>query len=66
MIGNKFGDAPIKGEGMMVDYGDWGIPTKPEVETVYVERRVPAHLEDKAHWLIDTFLTSEGYDPEQM
>jgi hypothetical protein len=34
------------------------------VETTYVERRVPEHLEDEAHDLIDNWLRSKGYDPE--
>lgn len=59
-------DAPVKGEGMVVDWGDGIKPTKPKVETTYVERRVPTHLEEKAHWLLDTFLTAEGYDPEEL
>jgi hypothetical protein len=42
------------------------VPTKPEVETTYVERRVPEHLEDKMHELIDKFLRDHGYDPEEI
>ena len=37
-----------------------------ECETTYVERRVPIELEDEAHKLIDTWLVSKGYDPEEI
>ena len=63
---NKFGDAPVKGEGMEVDYGEGIKPSKPKVETTYVERRIPEHLEFKAHRLLDTFLVEHGYDPEEI
>jgi len=63
---NKFGDAPIKGEGMEVDYGDGIKPTKPKVETTYVERRIPEHLEFKARRLLDTFLVEHGYNPREL
>mgnify|MGYP003341931285 CR=1 FL=1 len=65
---SNFGKAPIKCEGMMVDYDEsvGYVPTKPKVETTYVERRVPEHLEDKAHKLIDKFLRKHGYDPEEI
>jgi hypothetical protein len=65
---SNFGNTPIKGEGMAVDYGQPAgyVPTKPKVETTYVERRVPKHLEDKMHELIDKFLRDHGYDPEEI
>ena len=39
---------------------------KGQVETVYVERRVPAQLENQAHKLIDSMLRVNGYDPEEI
>ena len=61
-----FGEAQPKGEGQPVNYGVGELPQKPEVETTYVERRVPDHLEDEAHELIDNWLKSKGYDPEEI
>ena len=61
-----FGEAQIKGEGQFVDFGSGKPPQKPKVETTYVERRVPNHLEDEAHELIDNWLKSKGYDPEEI
>ena len=66
-----FGEAQPKGEGQPVNYGVGELPQKPEVETTYVEttyveRRVPNHLEDEAHELIDNWLKSKGYDPEEI
>lgn len=64
---SDFGKAPIKGEGMAVDYGDNApTPTRPRVNTTYVERRVPDHLEDAAHEALDAFLRQHGYDPETL
>jgi hypothetical protein len=67
---SPFGDAPVKTEGRSVNvmYGfpeDYH-PEPPAVETTYVERRVPTQLEDEAHELIDTWLKSKGYDPEEI
>lgn len=63
---NTFGKAPVKGEGMEVDYGDGIKPSKPKVETTYVERRVPIDLADIAHMMIDDLLSNHGYDPEEI
>jgi len=41
-------------------------PSKSEVETTYVERRVPIELEEEAHTLIDNWLKSKGFDPEEI
>ena len=65
-----FTDAVVKGEGQSVN-AIYGIaedytPTKPIVETTYVERRVPVFLEDAAHKLTDQFLCDHGYDPEEI
>lgn len=35
---------------------------KPETVTTYIERKIPIHLENKAHDLIDGLLKSEGYN----
>ena len=63
-MGIEFGKAPVKGEGMMVSFDDEG--SLSDIETTYVERRVPNHLEDEAHELIDNWLKSKGYDPEEL
>jgi hypothetical protein len=65
---NNFGKASIKGEGMAVDYGQPAgyVPPKPKIETTYVERRIPEHLEFKAHRLLDAFLVEHGYNPEEI
>lgn len=49
-----------------MDYGMGKPPEKPDVETTYVERRVPKHLEVKAHLLISQFLIKHGYKPEEI
>jgi hypothetical protein len=70
---SEFGKAQPKAEGAPVkfDIGDMNVsfPVWPEFEnpeTTYVERRVPVQLEDEAHELIDTWLKSKGYDPEEI
>ena len=60
---SKFEDAPVKGEGSAVQFeiGDLNesFPTRfkneqpEEIETRYVERRVPIELEEEAHTLIE-------------
>ena len=62
----NFGEAPIKAEGASVYTDEELEPYKKQVETVYVERRVPKNLEKKTHKLIDKFLKSKGYDPEEI
>jgi len=65
-----FGDAPIKGEGQSLNntygFAEDYVPPPPKHETTYVERRIPEHLEDEAHTLIDNWLISKGYDPEEI
>lgn len=63
---NMFGGAPIKGEGQSVYTEEELAPYKGQVETTYVERRVPMHLEGRVHRLIDKFLKERGYDPEEI
>jgi hypothetical protein len=64
-IMHEFHRAPIRGEGQPVEI--FGKPTSPpEVETTYVERRIPVHLEKAAHRLIDSWLVSHGYDPREI
>jgi len=73
---SKFGDAPIKGEGAAVqfDMGDLNVsfPVRyehlyeNEIETNYVERRIPVGLEEEANTLIDNWLKSKGFDPEEI
>ena len=61
---SAFGAAPIKRQGQPV-YPDIGGKDQ-EIETTYVERRVPVHLKDEAHKLIDDWLIQKGFDPEEM
>ena len=69
---NMYQKAPIKGEGQPVTLGVGAMTAVvPNNETVgvlttYVERRIPVHLEDAAHDLIDKFLKERGYDPEEI
>ena len=63
---SSFGSAPIKAEGAAVYTDEELAPYKEQIETVYVERRVPAHLEEEAHAAIDRFLARKGYDPETL
>lgn len=72
---SDFGLAPLKHEGTIHWTDEEGIQrslpvaeylTKfgplPEQETCYVERRVPVHLEDEIHKLIDKFLEEERWE----
>ena len=63
---SSFGSAPIKAEGAAVYTDEELAPYKEQIETVYVERRVPMHLEREAHAAIDRFLARKGYDPETL
>lgn len=65
---NNFGKAIPKGEGQEVWFDNEMKTTfkSNEVETTYVERRVPEHLEDEAHAVIDAWLKSKGYDAEEL
>ena len=66
-MNRDFTSAPVKGEGMLVDFDGTGVaPAKPKVETTYVERRIPEHLEFKAHRLLDTLLVEHGYNPKEL
>lgn len=65
-----FGFAPIKQEGSTIVVDPSHIGTADAnvnpVKTTYVERRVPAYLEDEANALIDAWLRIKGYDPEKI
>ena len=63
---NMYQKAPIKGEGQPVFSEKELAPYKGQIETTYVERRVPVHLEGRVHRLIDKFLKERGYDPEEI
>lgn len=63
---NSFGMVAAKREGDLVQY-DNGSSHKNDPDrpvTSYVERCVPAHLEDEIHKLITEFLKSRGYDSD--
>ena len=65
---SEFGRALPKGEGQQVWF-DETMKTNfksSEVETIYVERRVPEHLEEEAHIMFDAWLKSKGYDAEEL
>lgn len=63
---SSFGSAPIKAEGAAVYTDEELAPHKEQIGTVYVERRVPTHLEKETHAAIDRFLVRKGYDPEDL
>ena len=70
---SDFGKAIPKGEGQSVkfDMADMNVtfPVKHEFQnpdTTYVERRVPVGLEDEAHELLDNWLKSKGFDPDEI
>jgi len=71
---SDFGKAIPKGEGQSVkfDMADMNgtFPVREEYrfqsDTTYVERRVPKELEDEAHDLIDSWLKSKGFDPDEI
>lgn len=64
----SFGSAVMKAEGVGVkfdaDAADEVYDHEPE--TTYVERRVPVELEDEAHELLDNWLKTKGFDPEEI
>lgn len=60
MTESGFGDAPIKGEGMMIDYDGTGIPPKETVPTTWIEFSLPAHLEDECWEMIKQWLKKRG------
>ena len=59
----KFHEAPAKCEGKEITEYE---PQTTEVDTTYVERRVPRHLTHLVDNLIDKFLRERGYDPEKI
>lgn len=68
MKDNRFGLAESKAEGEPISYdgaGPAGEDTT-AIDTTYVERRVPRELEAEAHELIDNWLRSKGFDPEEI
>jgi len=61
------------GEMVRFDIGDLNLDNYPRMKAIsesidytYVERRVPEELEDEAHEIIDNWLKSKGYDPEDL
>jgi hypothetical protein len=72
-IKKTFGESSPKKEGEQVsfDMADMNVTfsVRPEFQnpdTTYVERRVPVGLEDEAHELLDNWLKSKGFDPEEI
>ena len=62
-----------EGQPVVFDIADLNLDNYPimkakseSIEYTYVERRVPEELEDEAHKLIDNWLKSKGYDPEEI
>ena len=60
----NFQDAQVKGEGQPMF--DLQPPPTTEVDTTYVERRVPRHLTHHVDELISRFLREQGYNPEEI
>jgi len=69
-IDSDFGLAEIKQEGKTGPFDGslkkMGKFEEPSVPTTYVERQVPVLLEEDAHKLIDDFLKSNGYNPNDL
>jgi hypothetical protein len=59
----KFHEAVAKCEGQEIAEYE---PQTTEVDTTYVERRVPRHLTHLVDNLIDKFLRERGYNPEEI
>lgn len=55
-----FGKAPIKGEGTAISYDGGMKPSKPLVETTWIEFSLPAHLEDECWEMIKQWLKAKG------
>ena len=63
---NWFTGLQIRSEGCSVYTEEELAPYKGEIETTYVERRIPVNLENKAHALLDALLIENGYNPEEI
>jgi hypothetical protein len=63
----QFGLAVVKEEGKSVQYipGEVAAPYVGP-RTVYVERRIPEHLEHAANEAIDKFLQEHGYNSDEI
>ena len=59
----KFHEAPAKCEGKEITEYE---PQETDVDTTYVERRVPRHLTHHVDQLISRFLREQGYNPEEI
>lgn len=55
-----FGKAQIKREGMAISYGDGAVPTKPAIETTWIEFSLPFHLEAECWEMIEQWLKNKG------
>ena len=66
MANDGFGLAPIKQEGATAPFDHFPRTSVSDVETTYVERRVPKRLADEAEVLIDAWLISRGFDPKEI
>ena len=60
MSKSGFGEAPIKGEGMMIDRDGTGTPHKETMPTTWIEFSVPVHLEAECLKMIDRWLKRKG------
>ena len=58
----NFGKAPIKGEGMAMDYGhgEGYVPPEETVPTTWIEFSLPVHLEDECWVMIKQWLKAKG------
>jgi hypothetical protein len=62
MSKSGFGEAPIKGEGMEMDYGhgEAYVIVKETIPKTWIEFRVPVHLEDECWEMIKQWLKDRG------
>ena len=58
---NDFDKAPIRGEGMGISYGDCAIPTKPAIETTWIEFSLPKAWEAECQQMIADWLEIKGF-----
>ena len=60
MMNDGFGEAPIKGEGTAISYEGGRKPSKPLVETTWIEFSLPVYLEDECWEMIKQWLKAKG------
>jgi len=56
-----FGKAQIKGEGMAISYDTGAVPTKPAIETTWIEFSLPKEWEAECRQMIADWLEIKGF-----